>query len=188
MEPVVPVAPATPTAPSELTTPRLRLRAPTSRDAAAIFAYASDPEVARFMSWPRHQHLDDARRFLAFAEEEWRQTGVGTYLALDGEGSIVGATGLHLATPYRAITGYVLARPSWGQGLATELACAMVELAASLGLARVEADCFVEHAASARVLEKAGFAFEGIRRAYLVGPNLGPRPRDVRSYARVLEG
>lgn len=182
------MATATPTAPSELTTPRLRLRAPTSRDAEAIFAYASDPEVARFMSWPRHQHLDDARRFVAFAEGEWRQAGVGTYVARDGEGTVVGATGLHLATPYRAITGYVLARPFWGQGLATELATAMVELAAALGLARVEADCFVEHVASARVLEKAGFTFEGIRRAYLVGPNLGPRPRDVRSYARVFEG
>lgn len=181
------MATTAPTAPSELATPRLRLRAPTSRDAEAIFAYASDPEVARFMGWPRHQHLDDSRRFVAFAEGEWRQIGVGTYLALDSDGDIVGSTGLHLATPYRATTGYVLARPVWGRGLATELATAMVELAARLGLARVEADCFVEHAASARVLEKAGFSFEGIRRAYLIGPNLGPRPRDVRSYARVFE-
>lgn len=179
-------APAPAAAPTELATVRLRLRAPTSRDAEGIFAYASDPEVARFMSWPRHQEIDDTRRFIAFAEGEWRQVGVGTYLALDGDGRVVGSTGLHLATPYRAVTGYVLARPCWGQGLATELANAMVELAAQLGLARIEADCFVEHAASARVLEKAGFTFEGIRRSYLIGPNLGPAPRDVRSYGRVL--
>lgn len=174
-------------APAELSTARLRLRVPTSRDAEAVFAYASDPEVARFMSWPRHQALDDSRRFLAFAEGEWRQVGVGTYLALDRDDQIVGSTGLHLATAYRAITGYVLARPFWGQGLATELARAMVDLAGQLGLARLEADCFVEHEASARVLQKAGFDYEGVRRAYLVGPNLGPKPRDVRSYARIFE-
>lgn len=173
-------------APRELATARLRLRAPTSRDAEAVFAYASDAEVARFMSWPRHQALEDTRRFLALAEEEWRRSGVGTYLVLDARDQVIGSTGLHLTAPHRAITGYVLARPHWGQGLATELARAMLALAQTLALVRVEADCFVEHVASARVLEKAGFDFECLRRAYLVGPNLGPQPREVRSYARVF--
>jgi RimJ/RimL family protein N-acetyltransferase len=34
-------------------------------------------------------------------------------------------------------------------------------------------------------MEKAGFAFEGVLRRWLVFPNLGPEPRDCRMYARV---
>ena len=175
------------TAPVELSTARLRLRRPTSRDAEAIFAYASDPEITRYMAWPRHQTLDDSRAYLSFADDEWRQRGVGPYLALAADGEVIGSTGLQLLAPHRAATGYLLVRRWWGQGLATELARAMVELARSLGLARLEADCVAEHAASAHVLEKAGFAFEGVRRAYLMAPNLpGDDPVDVRSYACVF--
>ncbi|MBK7538085.1 MAG: GNAT family N-acetyltransferase [Myxococcales bacterium] len=175
------------TAPAELFTRRLHLRRPTSRDAEAIFAYASDHEVTRYMAWPRHLSLDDTRAFLAHADEEWRQRGAGVYLASSADGEIIGSTGLHLLAPHRALTGYLLVPRVWGQGLATELAQAMVGLARAQGLVRLEADCVAEHAASARVLEKAGFAFEGRRRAFLLAPNLpGNAPVDVRSYAVVL--
>ncbi len=173
-------------APTRLSTARLTLRRPSARDAAAVFAYGSAPEVTRFMAWPRHNDLADTRAFLSAADDEWRQRGVGPYL-VEHQGAVVGSTGLHLATPYRAVTGYLLVQPLWGQGFATELALAMVELAGSLGVVRLEALCLTEHTASARVLEKAGFAFEGVLRAYLLAPNL-PRdtPSDVRSYARIL--
>jgi [ribosomal protein S5]-alanine N-acetyltransferase len=173
-------------APEELTTARLELRRPSSRDAAAIYAYASDREATRFMAWPRHQSLDDTRAFLSFAEDEWRRTGCGVYLVRDAGGDVLGSTGLHLATETRAATGYILGRAHWGKGLATEAATAMIELARRLGLVRVEAECVAEHAASARVLEKLGMQLEGLRRAYLVAPNYSPHPVDVRGYARIL--
>ncbi len=173
-------------APEELTTARLALRRPTSRDVSAIYAYASDAQATRFMAWPRHQSADDSRAFLSFAEDEWRRTGCGVYLICDAAGHVLGSTGLHLANETRAATGYILASSHWRQGLATEAAMAMVELAQRLGLVRLEADCIAEHAASARVLEKLGMQFEGIRRAYLVAPNYSPKPADVRGYARIF--
>jgi ribosomal-protein-alanine N-acetyltransferase len=49
-----------------------------------------------------------------------------------------------------------------------------------LGLHRIEAYCKVENAASARVMEKVGMAFEGVLRAYVWKDG---RPRDVKMYS-----
>ncbi|NJO36686.1 MAG: GNAT family N-acetyltransferase [Rhizobiales bacterium] len=54
--------------------------------------------------------------------------------------------------------GYALGRTHWGQGYATEAVIAMIHAARSLGLGGLQAYSFVENPASARVLEKAGFA------------------------------
>jgi [ribosomal protein S5]-alanine N-acetyltransferase len=48
---------------------------------------------------------------------------------------------------------------------------------------RIGAVCDVDNPASARVMEKAGLAREGILRRWLVHPNISPEPRDCFSYA-----
>jgi ribosomal-protein-alanine N-acetyltransferase len=174
-------------APEQLSTARLILRRPTSRDAEGIYAYASDAETTRMMGWPRHRSLEDTRGFLSFAEEEWRRTGCGAYLVCTSSGELLGSTGLHLATSTRAVIGYIFGRPYWGQGFATEAAAAMIELARALDIVRVEAAVVASHLASARVLEKIGMELEGVLRAYLVAPNLSPDPVDVRLYARIFK-
>lgn len=47
---------------------------------------------------------------------------------------------------------------------------------------RVWATCDVENTASARVLEKAGFTFEGVLHRW-DRHNISPEPRDARVYA-----
>jgi [ribosomal protein S5]-alanine N-acetyltransferase len=174
-------------APAEITTARLRLRPPSSRDAQSVFAYASDPVATRYMSWSRHRSEQDSRGFLTHCDDEWRSLGTGTYLIVEtSSGQIIGSTGLHMIAAHRACTGYILDRRWWGHGLATEAASAMIGLARTLQIIRVEAMCALDHDASARVLEKLGMEFEGIHRAYIVLPNLSPDPVDVRSYARIL--
>ena len=173
--------------PAELETPRLWLRRPARADAEAVFErYASDAVVTRYLSWPRHVSIGETRAFIDASERLWAATGVGPYLAFR-DGQLVGSTGLQLETPYRAETGYVLARDAWGQGLATELATAMVRLAFTVaGVVRLSAVCHADHAASARVLEKAGFAREGVLRRFAVFPSLGSAdPADVLLYACV---
>ena len=44
----------------------------------------------------------------------------------------------------------------------------------------------VDHVASAHVLEKCGFVFQGIVPRDRVLPNLGPEPQDARRYALEL--
>ena len=57
--------------------------------------------------------------------------------------------------------GYVVFREFWNQGLATEIASALAELAFDhLGRDNVVAYTTPDNAASKRVMEKAGFAYE----------------------------
>jgi [ribosomal protein S5]-alanine N-acetyltransferase len=177
-------------APDTLETARLLLRRPRVDDAEAIFArYASDPEVTRFVGWPRHTVVDDTRDFLAFSEAEWNRWPAGPYLVVSRtDGLVLGGTALGFETPQRAATGYVLARDAWGKGYATESLRAMVELAAHTGVERLYALCHVDHVASAHVLDKCGFEREGILRRYAEFPNLAPGiAADVLCYSSVFD-
>jgi RimJ/RimL family protein N-acetyltransferase len=170
-----------------LTTERLLLRQPERADARAIFdGYANDVDVTRLLAWPRHRSLDDTVAFLGWSEQVWSTQGVGPYVVVDGTDAVIGTTGLDIETPFRAATGYVLARHVWGVGYATELATAMVGLAERLDVHRLYALCHPDNAASGRVLEKAGFDVEGVLRQHTVFPNLDPeRPQNVQCWARI---
>ena len=84
-------------------------------------------------------------------------------------------------TPYRAATGYVLAKDAWGQGYATEaLERDGRRWPGTRGVRRLYAMCHHAHRASAHVLEKCGFTLEGVLRRYAEFPNLDPvEPHDV---------
>ena len=177
------------TAPERIETGRLILRKPSSGDADAIFErYASDPEVVRYVGFPLHRSLDATHGFLQRTDAEWKKSGVGAYLIeARGIGQLLGGTGLHLENPYRAATGYVLAKDAWGMGYATEALRAMILLADELRIVRLTALTHTDHRASWRVLEKCGFEREAVLRRHFVFPNLGPDPLDVFLYARILE-
>ncbi len=174
--------------PSRIETARLVLRPPVAADAAAMFAYASDPETTRFLSWSRHTAQADTTTFLDFSEATWRRWPAGPYAILSREDErLIGCSGLAFETRRVAATGYVLAREVWGRGLATEALAAMVALAPTLGVERLYALCHVDHGASVRVLEKCGFEREGRLRRHSEFPNLSPgRLEDVLCYARVF--
>jgi [ribosomal protein S5]-alanine N-acetyltransferase len=81
----------------------------------------------------------------------------------------------------------VLAKDAWGRGYATEALQAMVGVGKKTGVHRLGALCHSEHRASARVLEKCGFAREGVLRASVEFPNLTPvQPHDALCYAILL--
>jgi RimJ/RimL family protein N-acetyltransferase len=145
-------------------------------DAPAMFArYASDPEVTRFLGWPRHRTVVDTEAFVRFADVEWSHGAAGPLLIWSREtGELLGSTGLSFESPRTASTGYVLARDAWGRGLATEALQAMVTLARRLDAATLYALCHPDHAASIRVLEKCGFARDRDRETDAEFPNLSP--------------
>lgn len=163
-------------APSRFETARLLLRRPEPEDARAILGrYAGDPEVTRYLGWPRHRSLDDTLSFLRFCEQEWDRSPAGPYLICRrADGLLLGGTGLTFEQPDLAMTGYVLARDAWGQGHATEALAAMVALARLLGVARLFALCHPDHRPSSRVLEKCGFARDASWSGQTAFPNLDP--------------
>lgn len=177
-------------APAQIETTRLTLVRPRSADAVSIFErYASDPDVTRFLSWPRHQSVDDTRAFLDFSAEEWERWPAGPYLIRSrDDGSLLGSTGFGFEKPDEAVTGYVLAKNVWGQGYATEALGAIVDVARRIGVARLYALCYPEHSPSLRILEKCGFGRDDTWNRQVVFPNLVPVvPHDVLCYTMLFE-
>ena len=75
-----------------------------------------------------------------------------------------------------------------GKGYATEALAAVIDIARGVDLVRLYALCHLENPASWRVLEKCGFAREGILRRHSVFPNLRTvGPCDVVCYGLVLK-
>jgi ribosomal-protein-alanine N-acetyltransferase len=177
-------------APAEIETARLVLRQPRAGDAAAIFErYASDPDVTRFLGWPRHESVADTEGFLHFSDGEWARWPAGPYLIWSrADDRLLGSTGLGFEVPERAVTGYVLAKDAWGQGYATESLVAMVDVARRAGVARLYAVCHPEHRASSHVLEKCGFVRDTAWTRRAEFPNLARGVRqDVLCYATALK-
>ena len=175
-------------APTTIKTDRLILRRPQGSDAIAIFErYAGDPEVTHFLGWSRHRSLADTEAFLKVSDSEWERWPAGPYLVLSrADGMVLGSSGFTFETPYRAATGYVLARAAWGEGYATETLRAIMEVAPAIGVLRLYALCHPQHRRSWRVLEKCGFEREGTLRSYLEFPNLETGVSDVLCYAIVF--
>lgn len=169
-----------------LDTARLRLRPPSLEDAEGIAAYGGDPEVSRYVSWPRHRSFDDAEVFLRYAIAAVEKGHECNWVIIErASEQLVGTIGLRLQG-HRVELGYALARRHWGKGFATEAAAAIVDWA--LGrpeIHRVWAVCDVDNVASARVLEKIGMRREGRLAGWAVMPNLSATPRDCWCYARV---
>jgi RimJ/RimL family protein N-acetyltransferase len=156
-------------------------------DAEAIFTqYAQDAEVTTYLLWRPHETIETVRDFLrrCLAARE-QGTTVPWAITRTSDGRLLGMIELRLEAS-RAELGYVLARPFWGQGYATEAVRAVVDLAlAHPAIYRVWAVCDVEHHASARVLEKAGMQREGVLRRWSLHPNISDVPRDCLCYATV---
>jgi hypothetical protein len=111
-------------APEHVQTDRLDASSSAGGDARLIFErYAADPEVTRYLAWPRHASITDTDVFIGFSDGEWQRWGCGPYLAFSREKR--GAAGKHrLAFESRdvASTGYVFARDALGSGLRQRVA------------------------------------------------------------------
>lgn len=168
----------------DLETERLLLRALTVNDAEDLYAYARDPQVARYVSWEAHPDLAFTRAYLQSVEKKYEQGPHYDWGVVYRETNrLIGTCGYpRIDLPNRRCEiGYALSRDYWGQGIITEAAREVIRYGfETLDLYRIEALCEVPNIGSARVMEKVGMRFEGIRRGYVVVDGL---PRDMKSYA-----
>jgi RimJ/RimL family protein N-acetyltransferase len=155
----------------ELVTERLRLRAPSPRDASAVLAVVGDPEVTRYHSVPTLTTLAEAQAALERLEQRYAaRDAIRWAIELVEQGEMIGTVGLlRFDFEHRhAEIGYEIARRWWGRGLTPEAAAAVIRYGFSvLGLHRIEAGVLPGNDASVRVLQKLGFIEEGTRRDYL---------------------
>lgn len=176
---------------ADLRSDHLTLRPPQMADAPAVFNYASDPVVTRFLAWPRHTSLADSEEFIVKAIAGW-QDGNNLVWLIEVDGDVVGAIGARIRAVNAGI-GYVLAQACWGRGYASE---ALQLLSQALARQNPQpvlwAMCVKENTASARVLEKSGFGVAQTLARYFSSPNGDAGLKDVvvyrRSLARPQEG
>lgn len=132
-------------------------------DREALVRHANNRKISINLRdrFPYPYTMADARNFLESVVGQKPETSFA--IVVDGEA--VGGIGLTLQSDvgYRsAEIGYWLGEDYWGRGIATEVLTAMTEYAfAKFDLCRLFAHVFEWNPASARVLEKAGYTYEG---------------------------
>ncbi len=134
---------------------------------------------------------EDARDWIA-REIRIAARGRGCALALErrADGTFIGTLSLRVSRP-RAFSrigeiGYWIAKPHWGEGLASEAAQAGLDwFEATFSIRRTEAVTFAENSASIGVLKKLGFIFVRAEQRYY--PDRGG-VRDVLVYRRTARG
>ena len=154
----------------QLTLSQFTIRSFRPTDAASLTKHIGTHSVARNMSTIPHPYsFQDAEEWIATASGRTPQTHYA--IAIDDE--VVGGIGVEPGESGRlpicdhcAEIGYWLGESFWGRGIMSEAVVALTEWAfAELGLVRLHAAVYARNSASARVLAKAGYEFEGSQRA-----------------------
>jgi RimJ/RimL family protein N-acetyltransferase len=162
----------------------ITLRPLVAADVPEWFAYLSVPEVIEHTSWDLHgpqtlmalvreYESADPRSALRFAIVDERRA------------ALAGTIGLHSISnaDRRGEIAYDLAPRYWGRGIATAVCAAVTRWSfATLALQRVQATVLVSNTRSERVLERCGFACEGLLRGYR---RVRGRPGDFKMFARL---
>ena len=163
-----------------------RIRSYRAGDAAALVAYADNRNVSRNLrdrfpypytpeaakGWLKHVATEKPEQSFVIATAEELIGGIGVEPGED----------IHHRT---AEIGFWLAEPFWGRGIVTSAVVAFTPWAFErFDLLRIWAGVFETNPASARVLEKAGYSFEGRLRGAVVKEE---RVLDELVYARVRE-
>lgn len=146
-------------------TTRLTIRRGILDDADATWPWRRDPRVSE---WLTHRFVDEQDH-----RDRWEQGLPHSLVAGMGE-RIIGVAKVAVedgwaqaeiaeqARRCQAELGWVLDPAVYGQGLGTELATALLDIAFDgLGVRRVVAYCFADNLASRRIMEKIGMRLEG---------------------------
>lgn len=147
-----------------LRTERLTLRWPRLADAPHVFdAWATDPEVTRFLTWTPHESVDTVvSEFLRPAIHRLGRGSEITWMVEHPDDGLIGSIGGRPHPDHGVEIGYAFARSHWGRGYASEAARAVADAFLGRdGVVRVWAYTHVDNVASGRVLENAGMTHEG---------------------------
>lgn len=155
-------------------------------DLDALVRQADNPKVAEHLRdiFPHPYTREAGRQWLAHCRTE----NPVTSFAITADDAVIGGIGITLKDDvYRrsAEIGYWLGLDYWGHGIATQAVRALSDWAfATFDLCRLWAGVFEPNRASARVLEKAGFVFEGRHRQAIFKQG---RILDELIYAKIRE-
>src|SRR5262245_48755961 len=147
----------------ELVLTRSTLREWRPGDEESLVRHANNRQIWRNLrdAFPHPYTTADAKRWIQTANP----TSQVTNFAIVVDGAAVGAIGLMLRDDVfrrSAEIGYWLGEEFWSRGIVTEAVLAVTDYAfANFDICRIYAGVFEGNPASARVLEKVGYKFEG---------------------------
>ena len=144
---------------------RIVLRPWRENDAAALYKYASDPEVGPRAGWPPHKSIKESLeiiRTVFHSDTTWaivlKETGepIGAMGYMNSDGNLL---------PSRSgepLVGYCVGKPFWNQGICTEALQLMLDhIRETTDIRSLIGSHFIDNPASGRVMEKCGFVPTG---------------------------
>ena len=141
-------------------TERLIIRTVTVDDADAIFAWASDPDVNKYMIYPLHKDTEVTRQWLESRDVDGSdEFDLGFELKETGE--LIGMGGVYYHEDIDIWNiGYNLRKDYWGQGLVPEAMKAIIEYVdKEKGIRAICGEFAKDNIKSKRVMEKIGMTY-----------------------------
>lgn len=153
-----------------ITTSRLSLRPFTLQDTDSLHQILGVPSVLQYFPNPELPERDRVEKLIKRQIKHWQDYGYGWWaVEPHAEKQLIGWSGLqYLPDTDEIEIGYLLSKPFWGKGLATESAIAGLDYGFDkLGLREIIGIVHPENLASQGVLKKIGMQF--VRQAHYFG-------------------
>ncbi|MDD6487440.1 MAG: GNAT family N-acetyltransferase [Spirochaetales bacterium] len=145
--------------PPVLETERLVLRPLTSEDLDAIFKWAGDPRVNKYMIYPLWKSTKDGVDWINSMYEDEKNVDYGFVYKETGE--LIGSGGIYYHEDIDTWRiGYNLAHDYWKKGLAFEAISKIIEyVCGKFDVHVIDGEFCVDNYGSRRVMEKLGMSF-----------------------------
>lgn len=144
--------------PPVLETDRLILRPITMDDKTAIYKWAGNPDVSRYMIYPNYKSEDDADIWINSLYNKEKELDYGFVWKETGE--LIGSGGLYGKENDVWTIGYNIRQDMWGRGIVPEACKKIIEYAQNNYRVRaIQGDFAVENKKSRRVMEKLGMTY-----------------------------
>ncbi|MDD4125057.1 MAG: GNAT family N-acetyltransferase [Eubacteriales bacterium] len=150
-----------------LETERLILRRFVTDDVTDAYSnWLSDPDVAMYMQWDAHTDIKQTHEWVTryYVENYEKNNFYRWAITLKDDNRVIGAVGFTVEREYDSVAdvSYALCKRLWNKGIMSEALTAVVAYAFNkVKINRLEAFHAVANPGSGRVLQKAGFKFEG---------------------------
>jgi len=170
--------------PERIETEQLVLQRLKYEDAEELFySYASKPEATKYLAFPTHQTVDDARKFITYAIPAWDDGTEYVFgIRLKRDNRFIGSLGF-INEDGKVQFGYSISPTFWSQGFTTE-ACRAV-----LAILKKQRDVYriwtfidAENEASGKVLIKCGLVEEARLTKWFRFINQDNEPKDCVLY------
>ena len=152
----------------QIETERLLLRRFTVEDAPKMYEnWASDGEVAKYLTWPAHKSADATAELLAVWTAAYEKMDCYNWcMQLKEDGELIGNISVVQIKEQIecAVIGYCIGRKYWHQGFTSEALKAVMDfLFDEVGVNRIEAYHDVRNPHSGQVMKKCGLLYEGTK-------------------------